>query len=411
MNELELFPYPKNRLQKTDLDLAASLHDLVQKEIVDKRLELKEDYEGLLSPNLNKLLVEVGLQRMFWPEDLGGEEHNGPEAAYTVAAALEQVGRADTGLGYLVAHNLALQAALAMRENLDREACARFAPLFCDGKGPVIVSFILPVFGEDGKAPAWRGKSFQVKARPASGSWVLEGKGVRPTCSGADAHLFGAWCAVEGEEPPAFILVPGDAGGLSRGPEFKKTGLAASRNADLDLSGVEVPAGNCIFRGELEYRRLLSWLYLGISATAVGGLLAAYQILKEWGDNRVIKGTGNIFKENPLTGALMGEIAQDISMSRLLAYDLAGMLADPSSFGDAGSDMVYTAALMIVHQVLATAERALHRTMELMASAGYAKEWQLERYWRDLKTVQCYVGSHELAKHDFSRWFYGARTL
>jgi len=87
------------------------------------------------------------------------------------------------------------------------------------------------------------------------------------------------------------------------------------------------------------------------------------------------------------------------------------MLADPSSFGDAGSDMVYTAALMIVHQVLATAERALHRTMELMASAGYAKEWQLERYWRDLKTVQCYVGSHELAKHDFSRWFYGARTL
>lgn len=411
MNDLDLFPYPKNRLQKSDLDLAASLRDLVQKEIVDKRLELKEDYEGLLKPNLNKLLVEVGLQRMFWPESLGGEEHNGPDAAYTVAAALEQVGRADTGMAYLAAHNLALQAALAMRENLQEGACARFAPLFCDGQGPVVVSFILPVFGEDEKAPTWRGKSFQVRARSASGAWVLEGKGVRPTCSGADATLFGTWCAVEGEEAPAFILVPGDAPGLSRGPEFKKTGLAASRNADLDMSGVEVPAENCLFRSELEYRRLLSWFYLGISAAAVGGLLAAYQILKEWGDNRVIKGSGNIFKENPLTGALMGEIAQEISMSRLLAYDLAGMLADPASFGDAGSEMVYTSALMIVHQVLATAERTLHRTMELMASAGYAKEWQLERYWRDLKTVQCYVGSHELAKHDFARWFYGARTL
>ncbi len=166
-----------------------------------------------------------------------------------------------------------------------------------------------------------------------------------------------------------------------------------------------------LFRGELEYRRLLSWFWLGLSATTVGGLLASYQILKEWGDNRVIKGRDSIFKENPLTGALMGEIAQEISMARLLAYDLAEIMADPGAFGDAGSEGVNTFALMVVHQLLATAERAIHRTMELMASAGYAKEWQLERYWRDLKTVQCYLGSHELAKHDFSRWFYGARTL
>ncbi len=411
MKDLELFIYPKNRLHQTDLDLAASLHDLAQREIVDKRLEFKEDYDKLLKPSLAKLMVEMGLQRMFWPESLGGEEHNGPEASYTVVAALEQVGRGDIGVSFLVAHSLALQAALAMRENLNQEACARFAPLFCEGKDPVIVSFLLPVFGDDGKAPAWRGKAFQVRAMSKNGVWKLEGKGVRPTCSGVDAQLFGAWCAVDGEDQPAFILVPGDASGITRGPEFKKTGLAASRNAEVNLAGVEVPAENCLFRGELEYRRLLSWFWLGLSATTVGGLLAAYQILKEWGDNRVIKGKDSVFKENPLTGALMGEIAQDISMSRLLAYDLAGILADPGTFGDAGSEGVNTYALMIVHQNLATAERAIHRTMELMASAGYAKEWQLERYWRDLKTVQCYLGSHELAKHDFSRWFYGARTL
>jgi alkylation response protein AidB-like acyl-CoA dehydrogenase len=49
--------------------------------------------------------------------------------------------------------------------------------------------------------------------------------------------------------------------------------------------------------------------------------------------------------------------------------------------------------------------------MELMASAGYAKEWQLERYWRDVKTVQCYLGAAELAKHDYARWFYQTKTL
>lgn len=411
MNDLELFPYLKNRLQPTDLDLAASLQSLVEREIMEKRLELKEDYQKLLRPSLARLLVDIGLQRIFWPEKYGGEEHNRPETSYTVTAALEQVGRADIGLAYLLSHSFALQAAIALEGNRLEEACTRFAPLFCGDGQPIIVSLILPVFGEEEHARTWRGKSFQVRARPVPEGWMLEGWGVRPTCSGADADLFGAWCAVEGEEEPAFILIPGDAAGLSRGPEFKKTGLAASRNADLELRDVRLPAENCLFRSDRDFRRLLSWLYLGLSATAVGGLLASYQILKEWGDNRVIKGTGNIFKENPLTGALMGEIAQEISMTRLLAYDLAEMLAAPDTFGDAGSEGVYTAALMIAHQVLAMSEHALHRTMELMASAGYAKEWQLERYWRDLKTVQCYLGSHELAKHDFARWFYGAQTL
>ncbi len=411
MNDLGLFPYPRGRLQKADLDLAAELQSLVDKEIVEKRLELKEDYERLLKPAFVRLMVEMGLQKMFWPEDLGGEGHNEPGVAFTVMAALEQIACADVGLAFLAAHSFALQAALAGNGNLKREACERFAPLFCADGAPVIVSFLLPVFTEEESGATWRGKGLQVTARAAPAGWKLHGKCVRPTCSGADADLFGAWCAVEGEGQQAFILVPGDARGLARGPEFRKTGLAASRNADIDLAGVELAAAHCVFREEQEYRRLLSWYYLGLAACGVGALLASYRILKEWGDNRVIKATGNIFKENPLTGALMGEIAKEIAVDRLLAYDLAEMLAEPDTYGDAGCEGVFTAALIVVHHVLSSADYAIHRIMELMASAGYAKEWQLERYWRDVKTVQCYLGAYELAKHDFARWFYGARTL
>jgi alkylation response protein AidB-like acyl-CoA dehydrogenase len=411
MNDLDLFPYPKNRLQKTDVDLAASLQGLVEKEIMDKRLEFKEDYKQLLKPSLGKLMAEIGLQKMFWPEKLGGEEHNQPSASYTIAAALEQVGRADTGLAFLAAHSLALQAALALEDYYQEELCTAMAPLFCEGDQPLIVSFVLPAFAEEEGVPEWGGKSLQVKAKSGPGGWTLNGKRVRPTCSGADTDLIGAWCAVEGEEEPAFILVPGDSPRLSRSPEFLKTGLAASRNADLDFAGVQVPAVNCAWRGGEGYRRLLSWFYLGLAAAGVGALLATYEILKKWGDTRVIKGRGHIFKENPLTGALMGEISKEIAMDRLLAYNLAEMLAEPGAYGDAGSEGVFTTALMIAHHVYASAEYTTHRTMELMASAGYAKEWQLERYWRDVKTVQCHLGAYELAKHDFARWFYQAKTL
>jgi len=411
MNDSDLFPYPKNRLQKTDLDLAASLQGMVEKQVMDKRLELKEDYEQLLKPSLGKLMAEIGLQKMFWPEKYGGEEHNQPSASYTVAAALEQIGRADTGLAFLAAHSFALQASLALEDNYQEEQCAAVAPLFCKGDKPLIVSFILPAFAEEEGAQEWRGKGLQVKAKSGPGGWTLNGKKVRPTCSGVDADLFGVACAVEGEKEPAFILVPGDVPGLSRGKEFLKTGLAASRNADVDFAGVKVPAANCAWRGDEGFFRLLSWYYLGLSAAGAGALLANYEIIKEWGDNRVIKGRGHIFKDNPLTGALMGEIAKEIVVDRLLVYNLAGMLAEPETYGAAGSQAVFTSALMLAHQVLISAEYTINRTMELMASAGYAKEWQLERYWRDVKTVQCYLGAYELAKHDFARWFYQTKTL
>jgi alkylation response protein AidB-like acyl-CoA dehydrogenase len=408
MSDLDLFPHPVNRLGQVDVGLASSLQDLVEKEVMARRPELKEDYEQLLRPALGKILAGVGLQRMFWPEESGGEGHDQPAAAYTIASALEQIGRADTGLAFLAAHNLALQAALMLGGG---EGNRSLAPLFCDTEDPVIVSFVLPAYAEEAEAPRWRGKYPQVRAAGGKDGWVLEGKAVRPTCSGVDADLFGVMCSVEGEDEPAFMLVPGDAPGLKRGREFKKTGLAASRNTEIAFEKVKLPAVNCAWRGEEGLLRLLSWYYLGLAAAAAGGLLAVYEIIREWGNTRVIKGRGQIFKENPLTSAIMGEVAQEIAVNRLLAYDLAGMLAEPEAYGDSGSEAVFVSALMIAHRVIGSADSTIYRTMELMASAGYAREWQLERYWRDIKTMQCYLGAAELAKHDFARWFYKTRTL
>jgi alkylation response protein AidB-like acyl-CoA dehydrogenase len=314
-------------------------------------------------------------------------------------------------LAFLTAHNIALQAALTAEGDSNEDLCTGVAPRFVEAGEPVIVSFVLPTYGEDEKAPQWRGKYPQVSGKDGKDGWVLNGQAVRPTCSGADADLFAVVCALDGAKEPALFLVPGNYAGLKRGSEFKKTGLAASRNAELTFSDVKAPAVNCAWRGAEGLRRLLSWYYLGLAAAGAGALQACYDIIKEWGNTRVIKGRGHVFKENPLTAALMGEIAKETAVDRLLAYDLAGILAEPETYGDAGSEGVFVIAAMITQHIFASAENTIHRIMELMASAGYAKEWQLERYWRDVKTVQSYLGSAELAKHDYARWFYQTKTL
>src|SRR4030042_6141965 len=143
----DLFLYPKESLSEMDIALANNIQRWAESEVDDKRLEHQEDYDALLKPALAALSVDIGLQKMLWPEAHGGEEQHTPEVAMTLAASLEQVGRADTGLGYLLSNLIGAQSSIALAKNLNPEACAALAPLF-GGRQPVFPSLILPAYGE-----------------------------------------------------------------------------------------------------------------------------------------------------------------------------------------------------------------------------------------------------------------------
>jgi alkylation response protein AidB-like acyl-CoA dehydrogenase len=62
-------------------------------------------------------------------------------------------------------------------------------------------------------------------------------------------------------------------------------------------------------------------------------------------------------------------------------------------------------------QVSQLAMEAMHNTMELMASAGYATEWNLERYWRDVKTIKTYVFPETVAQTCMARQYFNLKQL
>jgi alkylation response protein AidB-like acyl-CoA dehydrogenase len=402
MGENDLFPFMHEWLSDMDRSLAGTLRQWAEKEVMAKRLELKEDYEQLLQPAMKTLFADIGMQRLMWPEEYGGDGHNTPSAAYTMAAGLEQVARGDVGIALLLSGLWALQSCVAMDGNLNQKVCEDLAGVFSDKKKPVLISLVLPLFRD---VP-------QAAAKSSKGSWTVEAKAARPMAGGADAAVFGVICSLDGsDEDVGLILVGRDAKGVKQGKPFLKTGLAASRNADVDFQKVKVPEAHCAARGREACRAVLSWLYLGICATSVGALLASYEILKKWGDERVIKGKGQVFKNNPLTAAVMAEVAKEVSISRMLTYDLARVLAEPTIYGGAGTEGNFVTAGMVANQVAQSAEKAINNAMEMMASAGYATEWNLERYWRDAKSMQSCLGPYELAKMDFARYFYQSQAV
>ena len=401
MSEHDIFPCMYEWLSDMDVSLAGNLKRWADNEVMAKRLELKESYDQLLEPAMRMLFLEIGLQRLLWPEKYGGDGHNTPKAAVTMVAALEQVSRGDTSIALLLSGMWALQSCIAMEGKLNAEACEAFAGLFGSEDTLAVTSLVLPLFRDEPQA----------KAKLSKGAWEVVGEDTRPMASGADAVVFGVLCSLQGsEDGVGVIALPADAKGITLGKEFLKTGLAADRNAAVSFDKAKAPEGLLVAKGEDACRALLSWLYLGISASTVGALFATYEILKEWGDNRVIKGKGQVFKSNPLTSSVMAEVAREISVSRMLTCDLGRVLSEPGIYGPAGEEGNYVLAAMVANTVTLSAEKAIGGAMEMMASAGYATEWNLERYWRDTKTMQLCLGPYELAKMDYARYFYQSQA-
>jgi len=400
MSEQDLFPTIDEWLSDMDKSLADNLRRWAESEVMEKRLEHREDHAQLLEPAMQKLFVDIGLQKLLWPEKHGGDGHTGAEAAITLAVALEQIARADTGIAYLLANTVALQSCLALDGVGNDAACEALAGVFAGNKGIAIGSLVLPVYG-----------SPQAAAKLQKGEWVVTGEKMRPLASGTDAAVFGVVCSLDDADELGLLVIPADNKGVKIGKPFLKTGLAASRNTDISLDGVKVPESACVARGAEAYAALRSWLNMGVSACCVGALFATYEILKEWGDTRVIKGKGQVFKNNPLTAALMADVARETTLARMLTVTLARFLGQPSVYGTAGSDRNAVAASMISQHVALAAEKSINNAMELMASAGYAREWNLERYWRDVKTMQASIGPDEISKMEFSRYFYQSQAV
>jgi len=358
------------------------------KEVSSKRAEHDEDFSDLLMPSMKKLFVDIGLQSMLVPLSLGGGGLSAKRAPVTCALAIEECSRGDTGIAFILSNIICVQKALLCSSTIGSYQESVFKEF--NSESPFISPLILPGYGTGNENPViFHGLYSQVRAELKGDEITISGKDVRPQCSGLDAKLFCVFCVLD-DGNPSLILVQGDSSGIQRSEEIKKTGLAASRNCDLDFRDVKVPKDNIILEGESAIKEILSWYYLCASATVCGAAIAAYEILFEWVSKRFIKGTGNILKENPLVASLLGEIGAGIIEARNLTFNLALHIGDRGE--NSGSpDALFAFASAVFLKVPRVCTEVIDRSMELMASAGYASEWQLERYWRDAKTVETYV--------------------
>ncbi|MEN6474889.1 MAG: acyl-CoA dehydrogenase family protein [Syntrophaceae bacterium] len=406
---MDYFPYPKEWETEESHSMAQTVARWANQELITKRLEFREVYAHQMKA-LDILSRELGLDEMVWSVESGGSGLLAPTVATTLVRGYEEMGRADPGIAYVSAMKMALACFLTegiigphVTEEIKR---AVFSAFYAGDMK--LVSIILPGLGDAGQAARAMisGKEAQATAERRGDTWVVRARQARPMNSGFDAHMYAVIAAAQNEI--VLVLVPADAQGVKKASApLKTTGLLASRNCSVDFDTVEVPLQYGIPINLATYKRFITWIDLLCGAVAVGSAMDAYVILKNWADNRVIKG-GMPFRDNPMCAAVLANLAMSIMNSRLLVHSLARAMAQPEVFGIRNVEDCFVLAQSASLKAIAECWHGMDRGMELMASAGYSKEWNLEKHWRDIKTMQAYLGGGIPAQMDIARAFFGS---
>ncbi len=407
----ELFVYPKELVDEESKRIIHLVEQWANKEIISKRQEYRENYEKLYIEKRKSLNLTIGLQRLTLPEEHGGFGWNSPANAPGIVSILAEIGRADAAIGVVSAVKYTIFAAISMLPNLDKVLCDALAPMYCaeELKTP---SLILPGAGETGQeTPLFSGRSILATVEPDGEGYAVNGKNLRPVNSGAVADLFCVVCA-DTLGRPRIALIPGDDVNVVRGKTLLETGLNASANTDVSFNRVRIPKSYVITR-EGVVEEIYTWLNLLLGGVSVGAGMNFFEVVGDWSETRTIKG-GYIMKENPLCASVLADVADEVFTSRLLLYNLAHIMSKPDDWGYSGSQRVYTFSQIIGSQVQQKVMRAINRGLELMGSAGYSKEWHVEKHWRDVKTIQSYlcgVGAEAPVKMDTARFFFDCKEI
>ena len=407
----ELFVYPKELVDEESKRIIHLVRQWADKEIISKRQEYRENYQTLFIEKRKSLNLTIGLQRLTLPEEYGGFGWNSPANAPGIVSILTEIGRADAAIGVVSAVKYTIFSAISMEPHLDKSLCDILAPIYCADKLKT-PSLILPGAGKVGQeTPLFLGRSILARIEPDGEGYAINGKDLRPINSGAVADLFCVVCA-DKLSRPCIALVPGDDANVVRGKTLLETGLNASANADVSFNNVKIPKSFVIARdGVVE--EIYTWLNLLLGGVSVGTGMNFFEMVGDWSETRTIKG-GSMMKENPLCASVLADVADEVFTSRLLLYGLAQIISKPNDWGQSGSQRVYTISQIIGSRVQQNVMRAINRGLELMGSAGYSKEWHVEKHWRDVKTIQSYlcgVGAEAPVKMDTARFFFDCKEI
>ena len=387
-----------------DLAYLAIIRKFIDKEVMPVRMQLDDDYAAF--EKAYEGLVKLGIQkRGFSPEYGGLGIRSGP----TVCAISEEIARGDSGLSL---HTLiipwCLAAAMGARNKLLMD---KFIPMFCEDTPRCgCMAITEPAGGCNIEDVAEHARTIRTRARLDGDEWVINGEKMWP--SGASiADLYCVVCTTDPnlkEEGFTLIYVPKDTPGLSFGKREDKMGMKVTDvNTAIYFDNVRVPkeyrAGGPGVDWQL-FRANVGWGRLTSAPISLGNAQAVLEIVIEFTKTRAYG--GKPVRNHSLQAAMIADMAIGIESARAFYLAVAAMFNNRKKYGGPGDEFLMARASAAKVYACDVTETVCNRAMELMGSYGYVREYHVEKYLRDSKIIQIWLGGGQLGRLDVVQSYY-----
>ncbi len=334
-------------------------------------------------PQLRKM-GELGLLGMNTPERWGGTGLD----AVTWVLTMEEIAAADPSVAVIFSVTSGLPQYMLLKFGTDEQKEKYLRPL---AEGRWIGAFALTE-ASAGSDP----KGLKSTADRVDGGYRLSGVKSWIT-SGGQAQLYVIMARAPGGITA--FLVPAGAEGLSFGEPEEKMGLHAAHTTEVRMDGIFVPDEDRLGEEGKGLHHALAGLdsgRLGIAAQAVGIARAAFEIARDYADQR--EQFGRKIREFQGVSFKLAEMATAIEASRLLVLNGAMKKQAGGRFTREAS----MAKLMASR----TAVDVTREAVQILGGNGYAVDYRVERYYRDAKITEIYEGTSEIQKIVIGRELY-----
>jgi len=188
----------------------------------------------------------------------------------------------------------------------------------------------------------------------------------------------------------AFIVEKGSKG-LRPGRLVEKMGLWASDTADVVFDDVVVPDAQRlgqIDNGFIDTAKVLDRGRIGIGAWAVGIGRAAFEAARSYARERVQ--FGKPIAEFQAIRFMLADMATELDAARLLVWR-AAIMQD-------GGQRTTRESSVAKYYASHAAVRACDAAVQIHGGYGYARDFPVERYLRDVKLAEIGEGTSEIQK-------------
>jgi alkylation response protein AidB-like acyl-CoA dehydrogenase len=387
-----------------DLAFLTVIRKYVDNEMMPVRLKLDEDYS--VFEKVYEGLVKLGIQKRGFSPEYGGL---GIRSATTVCAITEELSRGDSGVAL---HSLIIPWCLAGAMGARNKVLMdKFIPMFCgDTPRCGCLAITEPAGGCNIEDAAEHGLTIRTRAKLDGNEWVINGEKMWP--SGASiADIYCVVCTTDPnqkEEGMALIYVPKDIPGLSFGKAEEKMGMKVTDvNTAIYFDNVRVPkeyrAGGPGVDWQL-FRANIGWGRLTSAPMTLGNAQAVLEIVIEYTKNRFYG--GKPVRNHSLQAAMIADMAIGIESARAFYLSVAAMFNNRKKYGNPGEDYLMARASAAKVYACDVTETVCNRAMELMGSYGYARDYHVEKYLRDSKIIQIWLGGGQLGRLDVVQSYY-----